>query len=67
MKSRIEPFALMLYRRHTAGESIREIADGLGIPEDRVSQRIRVAELYSQRVKESEPAGLLLEFCGPRA
>lgn len=46
---RTQPFALMLYRRYLEGETVEQLAAGLGIPEDRVEQRIRVAALYQAR------------------
>lgn len=49
MSYRIEPFALQLFRRHRNGESVEALALGLGIPEDRIRQRLRVAELLYER------------------
>jgi len=49
MSQRIEPFALQLFRRHRDGESIEALALGLGIPEDRIRQRLRVAALLYER------------------
>ncbi len=49
MSHRIEPFALQLFRRHKNGESVEALALGLGIPEDRIRQRLRVAELLYER------------------
>jgi len=37
----------MLYRRHLAGESVEELAQGMGIPHERVRQRIHAAATYS--------------------
>ncbi len=62
MKHQLEPFALMLYRRHQDGESIRQIAEGFGIPEDRVNQRIRAAAAFEQRRKSHYPLESVLEF-----
>jgi DNA-directed RNA polymerase specialized sigma24 family protein len=47
MGNMLEPFAVMLYRRHLAGESIEELARGMGIPHDRVRQRIHAAAVHS--------------------
>ncbi len=49
MTDHIEPFALQLYRRFKDGESIEALASCLGIPEDRVRQRIRVASAFHTR------------------
>lgn len=46
---RTQPFALMIYRRYLEGETVEELAAGLGIPVERIEQRIRVAELYKER------------------
>lgn len=37
---------MMLYRRHLAGESIEELAQGTGIPTERVRQRIDAVALH---------------------
>ncbi len=50
MRLAIEPFALLLYRRHRAGESVAELAAAFGIPEDRVSMRLRVAAAHAERL-----------------
>ncbi len=44
-----EPFALAIYRRFLGGESVRDLAEALAIPEDRIEQRLRAAELYHER------------------
>jgi hypothetical protein len=49
MTHSIEPFALQLFRRHRDGESIEALALGLGIPEERIRQRLRVAALLYDR------------------
>lgn len=49
MKS--EPLALMLYRRFLDGESVQQMAIGLSIPEERISQRIRAAAMFHEREK----------------
>ncbi len=51
-----EPFALEVYRRFLAGESIRVLAESLHIPEDRIEQRLRAAAVYFQeRVRAADP------------
>jgi hypothetical protein len=47
MANALEPFAVMLYRRHLAGESVEELARGMGIPRERVRQRIHAAALHA--------------------
>jgi hypothetical protein len=54
MSHSIEPFALQLFRRHRDGESIEALALGLGIPEERIRQRLRVASLLYERRSTSE-------------
>jgi DNA-directed RNA polymerase specialized sigma24 family protein len=49
----------MLYRRYLEGETVEELAAGLGIPLDRVQQRIRVAALLHQR---EQAAGRIVSF-----
>jgi hypothetical protein len=44
-----KPFALELYRRYRAGETIEQLASDLGIPANRIEQRIRAAEEYLRR------------------
>jgi DNA-directed RNA polymerase specialized sigma24 family protein len=51
-----QPFALMLYRRYLEGETVEQLAAGLGIPEDRIEQRIRVAALYRERQEAGHKA-----------
>jgi hypothetical protein len=46
-----EPFAVLLYRRYEAGETVQQLAEELGIPGERVEQRIRAAVLYTERQK----------------
>jgi hypothetical protein len=43
------PFALELYRRYRSGETIEQLASDLGIPANRIEQRIRAAEEYLRR------------------
>lgn len=49
MRNDIEPFALQLFRKFKSGESVEVLASCLGIPEQRVRQRLRVASLYHAR------------------
>ena len=46
MASLLEPFAMELYRRHLRGETVQQLAGELGIPVERVEQRIRAAAFY---------------------
>ena len=46
-----EPFALMLYRCFLDGVTVRQMATGLSIPEERIGQRIRAAALFHERQK----------------
>jgi hypothetical protein len=45
----LKPFALEIYRRYRAGETIEQLASDLGIPADRIEQRVRAAEAYLRR------------------
>jgi hypothetical protein len=45
----VEPFALQIYRRFLRGESVQRLALALGIPADRIAQRLRAAQLYYER------------------
>jgi hypothetical protein len=47
MGRRFEPFALMLHRRHSGGESVADLAAAFQIPEERVAQRLRVASVFA--------------------
>jgi hypothetical protein len=47
----IEPFALSLYRRYTAGETVEQLAVELGIPDERIERRIRAAARYAEHEK----------------
>lgn len=40
------PFALELYRRHLAGDSIEKLSLELGITVERVEQRLKAAAAY---------------------
>jgi hypothetical protein len=53
---KIQPFALMLYRRFLDGETVEDLAAGLGIPEERIEQRIRVAALFQQKLQTAGPS-----------
>ncbi|HOK48493.1 MAG TPA: sigma factor-like helix-turn-helix DNA-binding protein [Bryobacteraceae bacterium] len=48
-----QPFALMVYRRYLDGETVEELAAGLGIPAERIEQRIRVGALLQERLNAS--------------
>ena len=43
------PFAVEVYRRYLSGETIEELSRELGIPQDRIEDRIRAAEAYLTR------------------
>ena len=43
------PFAVELYRRYLSGETIEELSRELGIPQERIEDRIRAAEAYVAR------------------
>jgi len=47
------PFAVEVYERFLNGESIRQLADELQIPADRIELRLRAAALYLRRRAES--------------
>mgnify|MGYP001361000467 CR=1 FL=1 len=49
MSQHIEPFALQLFKRHRNGESVEALSLGLGIPEGRIRQRLRVAAMLYER------------------
>jgi hypothetical protein len=40
---------MLLYERHLHGESVRDLAAGLAIPEDRIQQRLRAAAEFEER------------------
>lgn len=44
-----QPLAMVLYERHRQGESVRDLAAGLAIPEDRIAQRLRAAVEFEAR------------------
>ena len=43
------PFALEIYRRYLNGETAEELSGGLGIPLERIENRLRAAEAYLTR------------------
>jgi hypothetical protein len=43
------PFAVELYQRYAAGETVEELSLKFGICRERVEQRLRVAKLYVAR------------------
>jgi len=45
------PFALEVYRRYLNGESVEGLSRELGIPVERIEDRIRAAEAYLARRK----------------
>jgi len=47
------PFAVEVYERFLNGESIRQLADELQIPADRIELRLRAAALYLRHQAES--------------
>ncbi|HVX67912.1 MAG TPA: hypothetical protein VHA11_14970 [Bryobacteraceae bacterium] len=49
MGRRVEPFALMLHRRHSGGESVADLAAEFRIPQERIEQRLRVASIFAER------------------
>jgi DNA-directed RNA polymerase specialized sigma24 family protein len=52
------PFAVEIFERFLKGESIRELADELQIPADRVELRLRAAALYMEHQAKSGPIEL---------
>ncbi len=45
----LTPFALEIYRRYQNGETVEELSTELGIPVERIEDRIRAAEAYIAR------------------
>jgi DNA-directed RNA polymerase specialized sigma24 family protein len=43
------PFAVEVYRRYLSGKTIEELSRELGIPRERIEDRIRAAEAYVSR------------------
>ncbi|MBZ5592196.1 MAG: hypothetical protein LAP39_08165 [Acidobacteriia bacterium] len=48
------PFAVELYERFLNGESIRQLADELQIPADRIELRLRAAAQFLKRRAEAD-------------
>ncbi len=48
-----EPFAVALYRRYLNGESVEQLSSKLGIPAERVNQRLHAAAAYLARMGRS--------------
>ncbi len=46
-----EPFAIQLYRRYLNGESVQQLSLRLGIPAERIEQRLRAAAALAARRK----------------
>ncbi len=44
-----EPFAIQLFRRFLAGETISSLSEDLGIPPERIETRIRAAAAFQTR------------------
>jgi len=59
------PFAVEVYERFLKGESIRQLADELEIPVDRVEQRLRAAALYLEHQAKSNPIELPSRYRDP--
>ncbi len=57
MRRMLEPFALEVYRRFLKGETIQEISLDLGIPADRIRQRVEAAAVYRKREREAHSSG----------
>ncbi len=43
------PFAVEVYRRYLSGETVEELSTDLGIPRERIEDRIRAAEAFVAR------------------
>ena len=56
------PFAVEVIDRFLEGESIRQLADELQIPADRVEQRLRAAALYLEHQAKSGPIEMPLRY-----
>jgi DNA-directed RNA polymerase specialized sigma24 family protein len=48
----LEPFAMEIYRRYLNGETVERLSKDLGIPVDRIEQRLRAAAAYSARHRD---------------
>ena len=57
------PFALEIYERFLNGESIRQLADELQIPADRIELRLRAAALYLKYQADDGPIQLPIHYC----
>jgi hypothetical protein len=55
------PFAVEVYERFLSGESIRQLADDLQIPADRIELRLRAAALYLKHQAEAGAIEIPLE------
>lgn len=55
------PFALEVYERFLKGESIRQLADELHIPADRVEQRVRAAAVFLRHQAEAQTVDIPVE------
>jgi len=55
MRTMPEPFALQIYRRYLEGETIQELSARLGIPVERIRQRVQAAAVYRKREKARPP------------
>lgn len=47
-----QPLAIEIYRRFLEGETVEQLSTDLGIPQERIEQRLRVAQAYLQRHTE---------------
>ncbi len=50
------PFAFELYLRHIAGETVEELSLKLGIPRERIEQRLRAGAMYVARHERTATA-----------
>ena len=48
-----QPFAVEIYWRFMQGETVEQLAEKLGIPAERIEQRIRAAAAYVERHKQA--------------
>ena len=48
----MQPLAIEIYRRFLNGETVERLSTDLGIPKERIEQRLRVALVYLQRHTE---------------
>lgn len=47
------PFAVQIYRRFQNGETVLQLSQRLGIPADRIEQRLRAAAQYLSRQQKT--------------